>query len=111
MADAPPNSQPIRSININNLLSPPPRPEEIVHVDTYTDPDTNKDFMLWEDICFVFYNALYVRHKTRAISFMRGPDFNTLKPFRIAVIPGEVLDIVVGNPQETAPQQQQQHQP
>ncbi|KAF9270924.1 hypothetical protein BGZ88_007209, partial [Linnemannia elongata] len=33
-----------------------------------------------------------------------------LKPFRIAVIPGEVLDIVVGNPYDAIPQQQQQHQ-
>ncbi|KAG0280506.1 hypothetical protein BGZ95_009826 [Linnemannia exigua] len=97
MVDAPPKVQAIRSININSI-SAPPRPEEIVYVDTYSDPVTNKEFMLWEDIRLAFYNALHVRHEAR--------------PFRIAVIPSEVLDIVVGNPQDntTTPQQHQQAQ-
>ncbi|KAG0275404.1 hypothetical protein BGZ96_003803, partial [Linnemannia gamsii] len=110
MSFTPPNTQAIRSININNLTPPPPEPAEIVYVDICTDPITKERFILWEDIRLVFYNALHIRHKARVVPFMKGSDFNTLKPFRIAVIPGEVLDIIVGNPQETTHQQQQQQQ-
>ncbi|KAG0287496.1 hypothetical protein BGZ96_008583 [Linnemannia gamsii] len=46
MADDPPNSQRIRSININNLAPAPPHPAEVVYIDTYTNTITKKEFIL-----------------------------------------------------------------
>ncbi|KAF9549957.1 hypothetical protein EC957_002017 [Mortierella hygrophila] len=106
MSFTPPNTQGIRSININNPTSSPPHPTEVLHVDIYTDRITKKKVILWEDVRLVFHNALHVRHKTRVVPFMKDDDFNTIKPLRIAVIPGEILDIFVGNPQQdNTPQQ------
>ncbi|KAF8931724.1 hypothetical protein BGZ47_011712 [Haplosporangium gracile] len=110
MSVAPPNTQGIRSININNLTSIPPHPAEVVYVDIYTDRITKQKFILWEDIRLAFHNALHSRHKARIVPFMKDDDFNTLKSLRIAIIPGEILDIIVGRPQDTTPPQQQTQQ-
>ncbi|KAF9546992.1 hypothetical protein EC957_008996 [Mortierella hygrophila] len=107
MSVAPPNTQAIRSVNINGSTSTSPHPNEVVYVDVYTDPITQDKFVLWKDIRVAFRNALHIRYKARVLPFMKGADFNTLQLFRIAVIPGEVLDIVVGNLQDTTPWQQQ----
>ncbi|KAF9340275.1 hypothetical protein BGZ91_002777, partial [Linnemannia elongata] len=103
---APPNTQAIRSVNINSSTSTPPHPNEVIYIDVYTDPITKDKFILWEDIPFL--NALHIRHKARVLPFMKGADFNSLRPFRIAVIPGEVMDIVVGSMHDTNRWQQQQ---
>ncbi|KAK5828205.1 hypothetical protein F5H01DRAFT_333155 [Linnemannia elongata] len=110
MSLASPSSQGIRSISIGNLTPAPPATAEIVYVDIYTDPRTEQECILWEDIQLAFYNALHVRHKARIVPFVKDSNLETLKPLRIAVIPGEVLDIVVGNTYDTIPQQQQQQQ-
>ncbi|KAF9273585.1 hypothetical protein BGZ88_003665 [Linnemannia elongata] len=107
MSVAPPNTQAIRSVNINNSASTPPHPNEVVYVDVYTDPITKDKFILWEDIRVAFHNALRIRHKARVLPFIKDADFNTLRPLRIGVIPGEVMDVVVGNLPNTTPQQQQ----
>lgn len=105
MSFTPPNTQGIRSININNSTSSPPHPTEVVYVDIYTDRITREKCILWEDVRLAFHNALHVRHQARVIPFMKDDDFNTLRPLRIAVIPGEILDVIVGNPQENIPKQ------
>ncbi|KAG0061154.1 hypothetical protein BGZ90_003702, partial [Linnemannia elongata] len=110
MSLTPPNSQGIRSVNSSNLTPAPPATADIVYVDIYTDPKTKQECILWVDIQLAFYNALRVQHKARIVPFMKDSNLETLKPLRIAVIPGEVLDIVVGNTYDTIPQQQQQHQ-
>ncbi|KAF9294111.1 hypothetical protein BGZ88_004431 [Linnemannia elongata] len=107
MSVAPSNSQGIRPINIGNLTPAPPTTAEIVYVDIYTDPKTKQECILWEDVQLAFYNALHVRHKARIVPFVKDSNLETLKPSRIAAIPGEVLDIVVGNLQNATPQQQQ----
>ncbi|KAG0048371.1 hypothetical protein BGZ90_007651, partial [Linnemannia elongata] len=100
-----PNTQGIRSININNFTSSPPHPTEVVYVDIYTERITREKFILWEDVRLAFHNALHVRHQARVIPFMKDDDFNTLRPLRIAVIPDEILDVIVGNPQDNTPKQ------
>ncbi|KAF9314030.1 hypothetical protein BGZ91_006099, partial [Linnemannia elongata] len=107
MSVASPNTQAIRSVNINSSASTPPHPNEVVYVDVYTDPITKDKFILWEDIRVAFHNALHIRHKARVLPFMKDADFNTLRPFRIVVILGEVLDIIVGNLPNTIPQREQ----
>ncbi|KAG0069793.1 hypothetical protein BGZ89_002114 [Linnemannia elongata] len=105
MSYTPPNTQGIRSININNFTSSPPHPTEVVYVDIYTNRITREKFILWEDVRLAFHNAFHVRHQARVIPFMKDGDFNTLRPLRIAVIPGEILDVIVGNPQDNTPKQ------
>lgn len=47
---------------------------EVVHIECYTDPDTNKDYILWEDIQQAFYDALSVRNRTKVLPFAKGKD-------------------------------------
>src|SRR5690349_6102184 len=49
----------------------------IVHIDCYTDPDTHKEFVLWEDILLAFKDAVHVRHGSRIVPFSKGADFRT----------------------------------
>ncbi|KAK3817145.1 MAG: hypothetical protein JOS17DRAFT_778531 [Linnemannia elongata] len=69
----------------------------ITNIDCYTDPDTNKDFIYWEDIQQAFEKALFVRNKTKMLPFVRGKDYRALEPRRIEAAPDVVLDVVVGD--------------
>ncbi|KAG9063558.1 hypothetical protein KI688_004443 [Linnemannia hyalina] len=44
---------------------PPATPDEIYHVDTHPDPETQMEIVLWDDILQGFKYAEHVRHKTR----------------------------------------------
>ncbi|KAF9545331.1 hypothetical protein EC957_011085 [Mortierella hygrophila] len=92
--------QALRSVNrgIPPNSIPPANPDEIYHVDTQLDPDTQKEFIFWDDIVQAFDNAVQVRHKTRVIPFLRGKDQSFLEPRRIAAIPNIVLDVVIDTP-------------
>lgn len=61
-----------KSISPNSV--PLATPEEIYHVETLVDPDTNKDVVLWDDILQAFENAVQVRHKTKVVPFLKGKD-------------------------------------
>ncbi|KAK5820679.1 hypothetical protein F5H01DRAFT_411899, partial [Linnemannia elongata] len=82
-----------KSISPNSV--PLATPEEIYHVETLVDPDTNKDVVLWDDILQAFENAVQVRHKTKVVPFLKGKDLRILLPRRIAALPSIVLDVVV----------------
>ncbi|KAF9541646.1 hypothetical protein EC957_002887 [Mortierella hygrophila] len=69
---------------------------KVVHIDCYTDPDTNRDFILWEDIQQAFSEALSVRNRTKVLPFAKGEGLRALEPRRIAAVPDVVLDVVVG---------------
>ncbi|KAF9271596.1 hypothetical protein BGZ88_005885, partial [Linnemannia elongata] len=57
-----------------STISVPLNSPEVVHIDCYTDPDTNKDFVLWEDIQQAFNEALYVRSRAKMLPFAKGKD-------------------------------------
>ncbi|KAG0058327.1 hypothetical protein BGZ90_005009 [Linnemannia elongata] len=63
-----------------------------------TSSPGRKSFVLWDDIRLVFTDALYVRHNTKVVPFMKDAEWMLLKPLRIAAVPDAVLDIVVDNP-------------
>ncbi|KAG9062202.1 hypothetical protein KI688_006534 [Linnemannia hyalina] len=69
---------------------------KVVHIDCYTDPDTNRDFILWEDIQQAFSEALSVRNRTKVLPFAKGKDLRALEPRQITAVPDVVLDVVVG---------------
>ncbi|KAF9537847.1 hypothetical protein EC957_007568 [Mortierella hygrophila] len=92
--------QALRSVNrgIPPNSIPPASPDDIYYIDTLLDPDTQKEFIFWDDIVQAFDHAVQVRHKARVVTFLRGKDHAILEPRRIAAIPGIVLDVVVDAP-------------
>ncbi|KAG0056125.1 hypothetical protein BGZ90_005587 [Linnemannia elongata] len=87
----------VRKSEPHSVTSLPLDSPNITHIDCYTDPDTNKDFILWEEIQQVFDEALFVRNKTKMLPFVRGKDYRVLEPRRIAAAPDVVLDVVVSD--------------
>lgn len=59
----------------HSTTSAPLDSTNITHIDCCTDPDTNKDFIFWEDIQQAFDQALFVRNKTKMLPFVRGKDY------------------------------------
>ncbi|KAG0061151.1 hypothetical protein BGZ90_003699 [Linnemannia elongata] len=92
--------QAIRAINKShppNLVTPA-SPDEIFHIEIRVDPKTQKEVVLWDDIVLAFEHAVQVRHKSKVVPFLKGSDFITLEPRRIAAAPNAVLDVVVSTP-------------
>lgn len=65
----------VRKSEPHSVTSLPLDSPNITHIDCYTDPDTNKDFILWEEIQQVFDEALFVRNQTKMLPFVRGKDY------------------------------------
>ncbi|KAG0373376.1 hypothetical protein BGX24_011774 [Mortierella sp. AD032] len=86
----------VRKSQKPSTTSAPLDSDDVTLIDCHTDPDTNKDFILWEDIQQVFDEALYIRNKTKLVAFLKGSDYQTLEPRRIAAVLGTVLDVILG---------------
>ncbi|KAK5829603.1 hypothetical protein F5H01DRAFT_393684 [Linnemannia elongata] len=98
MVNINPQVQAVRPVSKVNLDSPTITSAPTVHFDCHSNPATGKSFVLWDDIRVVFTDALYLRHESKMIPFMKDADWVTLKPLRIAAIPDVVLDVVVDRP-------------
>ncbi|OAQ27691.1 HCP-like protein [Linnemannia elongata AG-77] len=98
MQDALPQLQALRAVNKNSRALTPADPDDIIYVDCHQDPDTKRDFVLWEDILVAFHHAVHVRHHARVVPFLKGADYRTLEPRRIAAITDKVLDVIVDTP-------------
>ncbi|KAG0278534.1 hypothetical protein BGZ95_003757 [Linnemannia exigua] len=92
--------QAVRPISKKKLDTPTTvaTPAPTVYIDCHLDPNTQKNVVMWDDIRLVFADALYIRHKARAIPFLRGTDMMFLQPQRIVAMPDVTLDIVVDEP-------------
>ncbi|KAF9092798.1 hypothetical protein BGX23_003911 [Mortierella sp. AD031] len=53
-----------------------PSESGIVHITVHLD-SSGKEVFFWGDILVVFKNAVNIRHRTRVLPFMRGPDFSS----------------------------------
>ncbi|KAF9147286.1 hypothetical protein BG015_011103 [Linnemannia schmuckeri] len=71
-------------------------PDDIIHINCYTDPITHMSFILWSEIEQAFEEALFVRNKINLLPYLKGADYRPLVPERIAAVPEVVLDVVVG---------------
>ncbi|KAF9900454.1 hypothetical protein EC991_007317 [Linnemannia zychae] len=71
---------------------------EIIHIDYRMDPISMKKIVLWGDILLAFEDAVHVRHNSRVLPFLRGPNFQVLEPFRIEAMPDVVLCVVIRDP-------------
>ncbi|KAH7036095.1 hypothetical protein BKA57DRAFT_475520, partial [Linnemannia elongata] len=90
--------QAVRSVTKSNVSTATPyTPAEVVHIDCHTDPITLEDVVLWGDILQAFDDALHIRHKSRVVPFLKGPDLKPLEPHRIAAIKDEVLDVIIAD--------------
>ncbi|KAF9900242.1 hypothetical protein EC991_007695 [Linnemannia zychae] len=98
------NLQGFRAVHKSIPLSPTAAQDaqNITHIDCHTSPDNEQDFVLWEDIQQAFEEALFVRHRSKMLTFMKGSDYRPLEPRRIPAIPGVVLDVVVGGEMSSA---------
>ncbi|KAK3833168.1 MAG: hypothetical protein J3R72DRAFT_424951 [Linnemannia gamsii] len=71
--------QAVRSVTKSNVgifpTSSPTIPTDVVHIHCHLDPDTQKEFVLWEDVLQAFDDALHIRDKTRVLPFLKGPDY------------------------------------
>ncbi|KAF9546988.1 hypothetical protein EC957_008992 [Mortierella hygrophila] len=85
-----------KSLPLNSIT--PASLDEIFHVEIQVDPKTQKEVVLWEDIVQAFEHAVQVRHKSKVIPFLKGSNFITLEPRRIAAVPNTVLDVIVNTP-------------
>lgn len=77
MQDALPQLQALRAVNKNSRALTAADPDDIIYVDCHQDPDTNKDFVLWEDILVAFHHAVHVRDHARVVPFLKGADYRT----------------------------------
>ncbi|KAF9102139.1 hypothetical protein BGX29_004913 [Mortierella sp. GBA35] len=76
---------------------------KIYYITTHFDPSSGKNILLWSDILVVYRNAIFVQHESRVLPFLKGKDFKTLDPLRIAAIPNVTLELVVDDPMNTRP--------
>ncbi|KAK3836714.1 MAG: hypothetical protein J3R72DRAFT_202049 [Linnemannia gamsii] len=86
----------------HNGLSPTtgatPTVGEIVYINSHLDPAAGMEIMYWRDIRAVFNDAVYVRHNSRTLAYLKGNDGNNLIPLRIAALHRAVMEIVVDTP-------------
>ncbi|KAF9900240.1 hypothetical protein EC991_007693 [Linnemannia zychae] len=85
-------------------------PDDVIHIDCNTDPNTQEEFILWDDIQQVFEDALFVRQRTKMVPFVKGSDYRPLEPRRIVAVPGVVLDVIVGGDLEALTKVASPHQ-
>ncbi|KAK3832858.1 MAG: hypothetical protein J3R72DRAFT_495057 [Linnemannia gamsii] len=74
-----------------------------VHVATHFDESvgvSGKEIVLWDDVLVVFRDALYLQYGQRVVPFLKGGNFKSLDPWRIAAIPGAVLDVIVAQEEQ-----------
>lgn len=67
-------TQVIRSVNkhVSPKSYSPTSPDKIHYVGIQLDPNTQTEFILWDDIVQVFENAVKARHKKKVVPFLRG---------------------------------------
>lgn len=50
-------------------------PDDIIHINCYTDPETHINFILWDEIKQVFEEALFVKCGSNLHPYLKGADF------------------------------------
>ncbi|KAF9901565.1 hypothetical protein EC991_006013 [Linnemannia zychae] len=85
--------QAVRTVHKHTLQ--PVAPAIIAHLGVHADASSGKNIVLWDDVVQAFKDALHVRHGTRILPFLKGPDFKNLEPSRFAAVPNSILDVVV----------------
>ncbi|KAG0272414.1 hypothetical protein BGZ96_005325, partial [Linnemannia gamsii] len=91
-------TQPVRRVYENEELSSNTAIaslSKVYYLECHFDDISGKDIILWEDILGAFKDVLQVRAGAKILPFLKGRDFKTLDPLRIAAVPDVILEIVV----------------
>ncbi|KAG0271686.1 hypothetical protein BGZ95_000468 [Linnemannia exigua] len=62
------------------------------------DPYAGMEVMFWRDIRAMFMDAVYVRHNSRRLDFLKDANGNDLFPLRVAALHRAVVEVVVDAP-------------
>ncbi|KAK3842084.1 MAG: hypothetical protein J3R72DRAFT_490806 [Linnemannia gamsii] len=68
---------------------------DVVLIETHMDDTTGKEFVLWGDILMAFKHTLHVRHGSKVLAYLKGPDYKPLDPPRIGAVTDVILDVYV----------------
>ncbi|OAQ27747.1 hypothetical protein K457DRAFT_33445 [Linnemannia elongata AG-77] len=90
--------QTLRSIYLEDRSARVHPPSNTIQLTPRFDSITKQPIILWNDITKVFKGALYVLCQGASVPFLVNDQFEDLTPLRIAVYPGQVLDVVLENP-------------
>ncbi|KAK3836741.1 MAG: hypothetical protein J3R72DRAFT_477125 [Linnemannia gamsii] len=71
---------------------------DMAYISTYLDPSAGMEVMFWRDIRAMFIDAVYVRHNSRTLDFLKDANGKTLVPLRVASLHRAVMEIVVDAP-------------
>ncbi|KAF9540643.1 hypothetical protein EC957_003928 [Mortierella hygrophila] len=92
------SSQTLRSIYLEDRSARAHPPSSTIQLTPRFDSITRQPIILWNDITKVFKGALYVLCQGASVPFLVNDQFEDLTPLRIALYPGQVLDVVLENP-------------
>jgi hypothetical protein len=69
--------QAVRSVNKNQPLTSitPPSADDTIYLEYHLHPDTQKPFLLWDDVLQAFEGAVHVRHQVKILPFLKGEDY------------------------------------
>ncbi|KAG0284742.1 hypothetical protein BGZ97_008072, partial [Linnemannia gamsii] len=96
------NTQMVRRVYESEDLNTTASLSKVFRFESYFDEVSGKNIILWDDILAAFKDVVHVRLGEKIFPFLKGRDFKTLEPLRIAASPGNTLDIVVAvSSQET----------
>ncbi|KAF9139905.1 Dual specificity protein phosphatase cdc14a, partial [Mortierella sp. GBA39] len=98
MATAVTSPQTLRSIYLEDRSARAHPPSSTIQLTPRFDSITKQPIILWNDITKVFKSALYVLCQGASVPFLVNDQFEDLIPLRIALYPGQVLDVVLENP-------------
>ncbi|KAF8943145.1 hypothetical protein BGZ47_005757 [Haplosporangium gracile] len=90
--------QTLRSIYFDDRSARAHLPSNTIQLTPRFDSITKQPIILWNDITKVFKGVLYVLCQGASVPFLVNDHFEDLIPLRIAVYPGQILDVVLENP-------------
>ncbi|KAF9435318.1 hypothetical protein BGZ76_006516 [Entomortierella beljakovae] len=91
-------SQPFRVLYRNEQASSLNKEPELTYIAIHQDGVSGKDVVLWEDILFVFNNALTVRRGAFVVPFLKDSNLKSLDPRRIQANHEIIYDVILEGP-------------
>ncbi|KAG0290098.1 hypothetical protein BGZ96_006453 [Linnemannia gamsii] len=109
------NTQVVRRVYEKEDLNTTASLSKVFRLEWHVDDVSGKNIILWDDILAAFKDVVHVRVGEKILPFLKGRNFKTLDPLRIAAIPGVTLDVVVTgqlvHPESTSSQEAQTKSP
>ncbi|KAG0282656.1 hypothetical protein BGZ96_000260 [Linnemannia gamsii] len=88
-------NQAVRRVYENEDLNTTTSLSKVFYLECNYDDVSAKDIILWDDILAAFKDVVHARSGAKILPFLKGRNFKTLDPLRIAAVPGVTLDVIV----------------